>query len=43
VLAIDAAGMHRNGHTFYRAANGVWLTATSHHNGSADRTTEPSE
>jgi putative RNA 2'-phosphotransferase len=27
VLRIDAAGMHRAGHVFYRAANGVWLTA----------------
>jgi putative RNA 2'-phosphotransferase len=27
VLRIDAAGMHRDGHAFYRAANGVWLTA----------------
>lgn len=27
VLRIDAAGMHRHGHTFYEAANGVWLTA----------------
>jgi len=26
VLRIDAAGMHADGHTFYRAANGVWLT-----------------
>jgi putative RNA 2'-phosphotransferase len=26
VLAVDAAGMHRDGHVFYRAANGVWLT-----------------
>jgi putative RNA 2'-phosphotransferase len=26
VLRIDAAGMRRHGHTFYRAANGVWLT-----------------
>ena len=28
VLRVDAAGMHRAGHAFYRAANGVWLTAT---------------
>jgi putative RNA 2'-phosphotransferase len=27
VLAVDAAGMHRDGHVFYQAANGVWLTA----------------
>jgi putative RNA 2'-phosphotransferase len=27
ILTIDAAGMHRAGHAFYRAANGVWLTA----------------
>ncbi len=27
VLRIDAAGMHDAGHVFYRAANGVWLTA----------------
>jgi putative RNA 2'-phosphotransferase len=27
ILRIDAAGMHRAGHTFLRAANGVWLTA----------------
>jgi putative RNA 2'-phosphotransferase len=27
VLRIDAAGMHNGGHEFYRAANGVWLTA----------------
>ncbi|GGM58979.1 putative RNA 2'-phosphotransferase [Micromonospora sonchi] len=26
VLGIDAAGMHAGGFTFYRAANGVWLT-----------------
>jgi putative RNA 2'-phosphotransferase len=26
VLVVDAAGMHRAGHPFYRAANGVWLT-----------------
>jgi putative RNA 2'-phosphotransferase len=26
VLHIDAAGMHRAGATFYRAANDVWLT-----------------
>ena len=26
VLRIDAAGMHRDGHRFYQAANGVWLT-----------------
>jgi putative RNA 2'-phosphotransferase len=27
VLRVDAAGLHAAGHTFYRAANGVWLTA----------------
>jgi putative RNA 2'-phosphotransferase len=27
VLTIDAAAMHRDGAVFYRAANGVWLTA----------------
>jgi putative RNA 2'-phosphotransferase len=26
VLEIDAAAMHRAGHTFYVSANGVWLT-----------------
>ncbi len=26
VLRIDAAGMHRDGHTFFVSANGVWLT-----------------
>lgn len=26
ILRVDAAGMHRAGHAFYRAANGVWLT-----------------
>jgi putative RNA 2'-phosphotransferase len=26
VLTVDSAGMHRDGHTFHRAANGVWLT-----------------
>jgi putative RNA 2'-phosphotransferase len=26
VLRVDAAGLHAAGHTFYRAANGVWLT-----------------
>lgn len=26
ILRVDAAGMHRAGHTFFRAANGVWLT-----------------
>jgi putative RNA 2'-phosphotransferase len=26
VLLVDAAGMHRDGHAFFRAANGVWLT-----------------
>ena len=25
VFAVDAAGMRRAGHTFYRSANGVWL------------------
>jgi putative RNA 2'-phosphotransferase len=28
ILTIDAGGMHRAGHEFYRAANGVWLTGT---------------
>jgi RNA:NAD 2'-phosphotransferase (TPT1/KptA family) len=28
VLRVDVAGMHRAGHAFYRAANGVWLTAS---------------
>lgn len=27
VLEVDAAGMHAAGHEFFRAANGVWLTA----------------
>jgi putative RNA 2'-phosphotransferase len=26
VLTVDAAAMHAGGHTFYQAANGVWLT-----------------
>lgn len=26
VLVVDAAAMHLAGHTFYRSANGVWLT-----------------
>lgn len=26
VLAVDAAGMARDGHVFYRSVNGVWLT-----------------
>lgn len=26
-LRVDAAGMHRDGHAFFQAANGVWLTA----------------
>jgi putative RNA 2'-phosphotransferase len=26
ILVIDAAGMHNQGHQFYRASNGVWLT-----------------
>jgi putative RNA 2'-phosphotransferase len=26
VIAIDAAAMARDGHTFYRSTNGVWLT-----------------
>ncbi|MER7458644.1 RNA 2'-phosphotransferase [Micromonospora sp. NPDC126480] len=26
VLTVDAAGMARDGHVFYRSANGVWLT-----------------
>jgi putative RNA 2'-phosphotransferase len=25
LFAVDAAAMHRDGHTFYRSANGVWL------------------
>ncbi|QGN48416.1 RNA 2'-phosphotransferase [Micromonospora sp. WMMD558] len=28
VLTVDAAGMARDGHAFYRSANGVWLTDT---------------
>jgi putative RNA 2'-phosphotransferase len=28
VFEIDAAAMHRAGHTFYVSANGVWLTDT---------------
>ncbi|MFF2327624.1 MULTISPECIES: RNA 2'-phosphotransferase [unclassified Streptomyces] len=28
VLSVDAAAMHRAGHTFYVSANGVWLTAS---------------
>jgi putative RNA 2'-phosphotransferase len=28
ILAIDAARMHAAGHEFFRAANGVWLTAS---------------
>ncbi|GAA2315281.1 RNA 2'-phosphotransferase [Streptomyces kunmingensis] len=28
VLSVDAGAMHRDGHTFYVSANGVWLTAT---------------
>jgi putative RNA 2'-phosphotransferase len=27
ILRIDAAGMHRGGHRFFRAANGAWLSA----------------
>jgi putative RNA 2'-phosphotransferase len=27
VLAINAAAMHQDGHQFYQAANGIWLTA----------------
>ncbi|MBO1336734.1 RNA 2'-phosphotransferase [Streptomyces sp. VRA16 Mangrove soil] len=27
VLPVDAGAMHRDGHTFRRSANGVWLTA----------------
>ena len=27
ILRIDAAGMHADGHQFYRSANGVWLVA----------------
>ena len=26
ILTVDAAAMHAAGHTFYQAANGVWLT-----------------
>jgi putative RNA 2'-phosphotransferase len=26
ILAVDAGGMHRDGHRFYVSANGVWLT-----------------
>jgi putative RNA 2'-phosphotransferase len=26
LLRVDAGGMHRHGHVFHRAANGVWLT-----------------
>jgi putative RNA 2'-phosphotransferase len=26
VLTVDAAAMHRDGHAFFRADNGVWLT-----------------
>ncbi len=26
VFSVDAAAMQRDGHTFYRSANGVWLT-----------------
>ena len=26
-LQVDAQAMHRDGHTFYRSTNGVWLTA----------------
>jgi putative RNA 2'-phosphotransferase len=25
ILAVDAAAMRRDGHVFYRSANGVWL------------------
>lgn len=28
ILRVDAAGMHRAGQAFFRAANGVWLTAS---------------
>jgi putative RNA 2'-phosphotransferase len=28
VLVVRAGAMHRDGHPFYRSANGVWLTAT---------------
>lgn len=28
VLRIDAGAMHRDGHPFFRSANGVWLTQT---------------
>ena len=27
ILVINAAGMHNDGHQFYRASNGVWLTS----------------
>ena len=27
ILVIDAVGLHQQGHQFYRAANGVWLTS----------------
>ena len=26
VLVVEAGRMHRDGHAFYRSANGVWLT-----------------
>jgi putative RNA 2'-phosphotransferase len=26
ILVVDAVAMHRDGHAFYRSANGVWLT-----------------
>jgi putative RNA 2'-phosphotransferase len=26
ILTVDAASMVRDGHAFYRSANGVWLT-----------------
>ena len=28
ILTVDAAAMTRDGHVFYRSANGVWLTNT---------------
>jgi putative RNA 2'-phosphotransferase len=28
IVRVDAAAMHRASHDFYRAANGVWLTAS---------------
>ena len=28
ILKVDAGRMHRDGHTFFLSANGVWLTDT---------------